>query len=78
MGGLPELGAFMPHLICQRCGLASYSAAVYGAPDACPRCDRPLTGVEHRGKAGARRWNLPDLAAANQTDSGHTVERRAL
>ena len=76
-GGLPELGAVMPHLICQACGLASYSAAVYGPADACPRCDHPLPGGDRR-QPGRCRQSLGDLMAAMQPELAHNIERSTL
>ena len=40
----------MPYLICARCQLTTYSAAVWSSTDSCPKCGADLTG---RSRAAA-------------------------
>lgn len=38
----------MPYVICMRCGLSTYSAALWASTDVCPRCGTELpTGREN-------------------------------
>ncbi|HEU4657962.1 MAG TPA: hypothetical protein VFR97_10565 [Capillimicrobium sp.] len=57
----------MPYVICGRCQLRTYSAALWAATDVCPRCDselpRPHGTVIARLDAPLRVTDAPALGA---------------